>query len=366
MHHAIEQGFSIRLLNIVKPYTRKLTVSALGLCLVMVAACGSDNKESLAAPHKEAPPMSDAEAVALAKVALSTFPQLPIDIHQTAQQYSAPSTMHFNPAGVASKGTGEFKLKKSAAPAPTLPEVENCAEDGTVTFSNAYNYDESDVIDSALRATIDFTDCIANAAGHGASTTSMTQNGRANIQVSLKADLQTTEIQAADILAKFQDYSHSAVTNKTSSLTLIDGEFGISFLTNSPYETTTMFAASGTINSTATATSLVTYDRFGLVFEQSAQQNLIYIYGNVIADMENAQYRYSLSTIEPMGTVNGSVQGSFLLESGGSKLFIDRINTEEVTLSADYDDDGSIDYSTVIPLPLEDFIKAKHFSSLPL
>ena len=359
MHHTIEQGFSMRLLNIAKPYTRRLTIGALGLCFAMVAACGSDNKGNQAAADS-APVMSDAEAVALSKVALATFPQLPIDILKTAQHYNEPYQTTNPEMSTSDYLRSSVPLQKSAAPAPVPTQIKSCTEGGVAEFKSEHDSNKEDVINSYFKADINFIDCLT----HNRSTASVTQNGSALLYLSLVADAETEAPTAADMVIRFQDYSHSQVTDNTSSFALVDGEFGESFFTNSAHETTKMFAATGTINTTATTTSLVTYDRFGLVFEHSEQQDLVYIYGNVIADMENAQYRYSLSTIEPMGTVNGIVQGSFLLESGGSKLFIDRINTEEVTLSADYDDDGSIDYSTVIALPLEDFITANHFSSL--
>ena len=363
MRHSMQQNFAMYLFHASKPYTRKLTMAALGFSLAMTVACGSDNKESQAALLDDTPAMTDGEAVALSKVALATLPILPIDILEAAQNYQG-LYLAANPEAVYLKSGSP--VQKTAAPAPIPFQVEDCTNGGIASIRNSFSYNKGDVIYSYFLAEINFTDCMTSTSTHNTNTTSLTQNGGARMHLTLVADAQTEAPHAIDMVAQFDNYSHNEMTNNTSSLNLVNGEFGISYFTNSANEITTMFAATGNINSTAETASVVTYDRFGIVLEQSNQQDLIYIYGTVIADVENEQYRYTISTIEPMGTVNDDVQGRLLIESEGSKLFIDRTNTEEVTLSADYDDDGSIDYSTIIALPLDDLINASNFTMLPL
>ena len=345
---------------------QRLKLCAISLCVAGFAACGGESNN---ASHAEAAvnsntsqPISDAQAISLSKVALSTFPQLPVDIGQQTTQY--PQTgQGFAPAGDLPLHTDSnpqiFSLES-----PVNTEIHDCSAGGLVNIERepvqAYDSDVSASVETAI--TLEFIECATQ------NTTELTvQGGSIEITTSFEVDKQTSE-GSADILANLNDYTHAVLSDTATSTYWVDGEFGISALSSADGNNIrTMFAANGTINNPdGSPASTIQYDRFGLVFEQSDQQDLIYIYGTVIAEMEDEQYRYTISTIEPMGTANGNVQGRLLIESQGSKLFIDRVNTEEVTLSADYDDDGSIDYSTTIALPLDGFINASSFTTLPL
>ena len=343
-----------------------LKLCTISLCVAGFAACGGESNNT---SHAEAasnsttsPAISDAQAVTLSKVALSTFPRLPIDIGQQTVQY--PQTgQGFAPTGDLPLQT-DSNLQMFSLDTPVNTEIHDCSAGGLVNIEReplqAYDSDVSTSVETAI--TLEFIECATQ------NTTDLTvQGGSIAITTSFEVDKHTSE-RGADLLANLNDYSHAVLSDTATATYWVDGEFGISAQSNADSSNTrTMFAANGTINNPdGSQASTIQYDRFGIVLEQSNQQDLIYIYGTVIADMENEQYRYTISTIEPMGTVNDDVQGRLLIESEGSKLFIDRTNTEEVTLSADYDDDGSIDYSTIIALPLNDLINASSFTMLPL
>lgn len=362
-------------------------IAMLGFCIAGFAACdGNSINSSAAEQNSTSPTLNNDQAVALSKVALSTFPQLPIDINQqTALYANAGQTelaltsnadlqlQSFDPsadnAGQPftleddSPWTTDSDLQLLTTAAPVAPTIQNCSTSGLVNIqrepTQLRDNDTNSAIETAI--SLEFIDCT-----NGNHTDLVTQGGAFAITTSLEVDKETSDA-SADLLANFDDYSNTRISDTVTSTYWVDGEFGITALSNAEKtHSTTMFAAHGTINNPdASPLSSIKYDGFSLVFELTDQQQLTYIAGSIDATKGGERFNYTLSTIEPMGTVNGIVQGSFLLESGGSKLFIDRINTEEVTLSADYDDDGSIDYSTVIALPLENFTTAQNLFSLP-
>ncbi|HEY7774140.1 MAG TPA: hypothetical protein VIC26_13230 [Marinagarivorans sp.] len=362
-----------------------LKMAALSLCVAGLAACGDDSHHAVAAsePTREAA-ISDAEAVTLSKVALATLPQLPVNIQQHDSLYNnahnstdatssdtagRPDLLFNANTGLDGPNAGRdvFKagnttsvsqsgntdgIKVISWETPGDNAIQNCAAGGTVNIQRepkrVSDSDTSATIETAV--TLEFIDCATQRGG-----ATRAQDGTLAIHTSTEANKQS-HAASADVLANFNAYSLREFDNGASQTFWVDGEFGVTALqhsSNGLTATTTMLAASGAVNKPdGSPATRVTFRDFGVVFEHSQQQQLLYMMGDVDATIGGESFRYTLSTIEPMGTANGVIQGRFLVESGLSKVFIDRISADEVTISVDRDGDGTIDYANNIESPM--------------